>query len=70
MASRRNQELGELSRGPYEARRNAFKRVEAEALRLGAAGVVGVRYEVELTFGKAVPALRALEAARLPAKDI
>jgi uncharacterized protein YbjQ (UPF0145 family) len=45
LVSRPNQELGELSRGPYEARRHAFKRVEDEARRLGATGVVGVRYD-------------------------
>lgn len=32
--------------------------------------VVGVRHQVKLAFGKALPALRALESAGLPAKDI
>lgn len=34
-----------LSRGPYEARRNVFRLVDEEAERIGASGLVGVRYE-------------------------
>jgi uncharacterized protein YbjQ (UPF0145 family) len=43
-----NQELSELSRAPYEARRNVFGRVEATARSLQAIGLVGVRIQQHL----------------------
>src|SRR5262250_770653 len=44
----KNQELNVLSQAMYHARELAMTRMEAEADALGAAGIVGVRLEVEL----------------------
>jgi uncharacterized protein YbjQ (UPF0145 family) len=40
-----NQELTDYTRGLYEARANALRRLERQAHELGAHGVVGVRFE-------------------------
>jgi hypothetical protein len=40
-----NQELPDLSRGPYEARRNVFRRIKETGARLGAAGMIGIQFE-------------------------
>ncbi len=40
-----NQELPDLSRGPYEARRNVNRRITETAAALGASGMIGIRYD-------------------------